>query len=138
MHIDVSPLTLSRAQIDPLRSAILQRELPGLAEALDEQAMRARLQALLFGDESRYQIERCNPGQAIYLGGDFCGLRYEMEVRDQSDGALLEPLVIGRVFQDADACATFMRDTLAPVAARMHGRSELAAFAQAAGRIEAL
>jgi len=138
MHVDVSHPTLNRAQIDPLRSPVLQRELPGLAEALDEQAMRARLQALLFGDESRYQIERCNPGQAIYLGGDFCGLRYEMEVRDQASGALLEPLVIGRVFQDAAACASFMRDMLAPVAARMHGRPELAAFAQAAGRIEAL
>src|SRR5213080_4906977 len=101
--------SLSREQLDPLCSPVLQRELPGLAEALDEQAMRARLQALLFGSDSRYQIERCNPGQAIYLGGDFCGLRYEMEVRDQVGGALLEPLVIGRVFQDGAACATFMR-----------------------------
>ncbi len=138
MHADVSQTILSRAQIDPLCSPVLQRELPGLAEALDEQAMRARLQALLFGSDSRYQIERCNPGQAIYLGGDFCGLRYEMEVRDQVGGALLEPLVIGRVFQDGAACATFMRDKLAPVAARMQGRPELAAFIQAAGRIEAL
>ena len=138
MHADVSYPTLSRAQIDPLRSSILQRELPGLAEALDEQAMRVRLQALLFGDDSHFQIERCNPGQAIYLGGDFCGLRYEMEVRDRVGGALHEPLVIGRVFQDVAACATFMRDTLAPVAARMQGRPELAAFTQAAGRIEAL
>jgi Phosphotransferase enzyme family len=138
MHVDVSYSTLSRAQIDPLASPVLQRELPGLAEALDEQAMRARLQTLLFGGDSRYQIERCNPGQAIYLGGDFCGLRYEMEVRDQAGGALLEPLVIGRVFQDATACATFMRDRLAPVAARMQGRPELAAFAHAAGQIEAL
>ena len=138
MHADVSQPTLTRAQIDPLHSAVLQRELPGLAESLDEQAMRARLQVLLFGGDTRYQIERCNPGQAIYLGGDFCGLRYEMEVRDLVGGALLEPLVIGRVFQDSDACATFMRDMLTPVAARMQGRPELAAFAQAAGRIEAL
>ncbi len=138
MHADVSQPTLSRAQIDPLCSPVLQSELPGLAEALDEQAMRARLQALLFGGDTRYQIERCNPGQAIYLGGDFCGLRYEMEVRDQESGALLEPLVIGRVFQDQATCAAFMRDKLAPVAARMHGRPELAAFTQAAGHIETL
>jgi aminoglycoside phosphotransferase (APT) family kinase protein len=138
MHVDIAHPTLSRAQIDPLRSPVLQRELPGLATALDEQAMRPQLQALLFGDDSRYQIERCNPGQAIYLGGDFCGLRYEMEVRDQASGALLEPLVIGRVFQDAAECATFMREKLAPVAARMQGRPELAAFIQPAERIEAL
>ncbi|MEO7908160.1 MAG: phosphotransferase [Roseiflexaceae bacterium] len=138
MHTDLSQPRLSRAQIDPLRSPVLQHELPGLAEALDEQAMRDRLQTLLFGNDSHYQIERCNPGQAIYLGGDFCGLRYQLAVRNQADGELLEPLVIGRVFRDGNACAIFMRDKLVPVAARMQGRPELAAFAQAAGRIEAL
>ena len=35
--------------------------------------------ALLFGGAG-YSIERCNPGQAIYLAGDFCSLRYEMDV----------------------------------------------------------
>src|SRR5690348_9611634 len=99
MQADVSQSMLRSEQIDPLRSPVLQRELPGLAEALDEDAMRTRLQTLLFGNGSRCQIERCNPGQAIYLGGDFSGLRYEMEVRDQENGALFEPLVIGRVFQ---------------------------------------
>ena len=92
-------IRLTRTQIDPLQSEVLRRELPGLTDALDEQTMRPRLQTLLFGDSSRYQIERCNPGQAIYLAGDFCGLRYEMEVRDSATGRTVEPLVIGRVFQ---------------------------------------
>src|SRR5690349_13937945 len=130
--------TLARAQIDPLQSVVLRGELPGLAAALDEQTMRPRLQALLFGADGRYQIDRCNPGQAIYLAGDFCGLRYEMEVRDHHSGGLFEPLVIGRVFQDRDACVAFMRDKLAPVAARMQNREELAPFATAAALIEPL
>src|SRR2546421_9494282 len=95
--LDLSRAHLTRAQIDPLQSEVLRRELPGLAKALDEQTMGPRLQATLFGATTRFQIERCNPGQAIYLAGDFCGLRYEMEVRDSADGRLIEPLVIGRV-----------------------------------------
>jgi hypothetical protein len=129
---------LDRAQLDPLCSPVLQSELPGLPTALDEQAMRGRLQELLFGAGGRYTIERCNPGQAIYLAGDFCGLRYELELRDQASGKLIEPLVIGRVFQDRDACISFMRDKLAPVAARMQGRPELAPFVTAAALIEPL
>ncbi|HEY3230437.1 MAG TPA: hypothetical protein VGJ87_14540, partial [Roseiflexaceae bacterium] len=135
---DLPTLRLSRAQIDPLQSKVLRRELPGLAKALDEQTMRPRLQAMLFGEGTRYRIERCNPGQAIYLAGDFCGLRYEMEVRDTADGLMIEPLVIGRVFQHQDACAAFMRDKLAPVAEQMRRREELAPFARPAALIEDL
>ena len=138
MRANTSLPRLSRDQLDPLRSPVLQRELPGLAEALDEQVMRERLQTLLYGRDSAYQIERCNPGQAIYLAGDFCGLRYEMEVRDQSSGELIEPLVIGRVFQDRDACAAFLNDKLAPVAERMRGRPEVAPFRNSVAQIEAL
>src|SRR5262249_27162827 len=138
MRIHTALPTLGRAQLDPLHSSVLQRELPGLAAALDEQTMRDRLQALLYGAASRYQIERCNPGQAIYLAGDFCGLRYELEVRDQSNGTLLEPLVIGRVIQDRNAGTAFLRDKLAPVVDRMQGRPEVAPFAQAAAWIEEL
>jgi len=133
-----SDVRLSRTQLDPLRSPVLRRELPGLATALDEAAMRERLQALLFGAGAGYTIERCNPGQAIYLAGDFCGLRYEMEVRDHASGALIEPLVIGRVFQHQDACRRFMHEKLAPVAALMRGREELAPFATPAAMIEPL
>jgi hypothetical protein len=132
----VAPLT--GAQIDPLRSEVLRTELPGLRDALDEQTMRPRLQALLFGESQRYQIARCNPGQAIYLGGDFCGLRYEMEVNDIANQRMLEQLVIGRVFQQHDACAAFMRDKLAPVVERMRGREDLMPFVTPAAVLEDL
>lgn len=118
----------SRAQLDPLLSPMLQSELPGLATALDEDAMRPLLQATLFGDEARHHIDRCNPDRALYLAGDFCGLRYELEVRDTASGEMIEPLVIGRVFQDHMAGAAFLRDTLEPAAARLRGRPDLAIF----------
>jgi hypothetical protein len=134
----IPPQRLTRAQLDPLQSAVLMRELPGLAAALDESIMCGQLQDLLFGARSRFQIERCNPGQAIYLGGDFCGLRYEMEVRDQMTGELSERLVIGRVFQDRDACAAFLRDKVAPIAAQVAGRAEFQPFVATAGLFEPL
>jgi hypothetical protein len=129
---------LTREQIDPLRSEALRRELPGLAEALDEELMRGRLQALLFGADAPTQIERCNPGQAIYLGGDVCGLRYELELRDRESGAAWSHLVLGRVFRDRAACRSFMDTKLGPVAALAEGRPDLAAFARIAASIEAL
>jgi tRNA A-37 threonylcarbamoyl transferase component Bud32 len=129
---------LDRAQLDPLSSPVLQRELPGLAAALDEQIMRERLQTTFFGADSRFVIERCNPGQAIYLAGDFCGLRYEMEVRDTASGEMIEPLVIGRVFQDQSACARFFHDQLEPVAALARNREELAPFVTPIALFESL
>lgn len=129
---------LTRDQCDPLRSPVLQRELPGLATALDEQAMRGRLQALLFGEDSPYRIERCNPGQAIYLAGDFCGLRYELEVRGPDGGPPIELLAVGRVFQHEDARRAFLSEKLAPVAEQARGRPDLAPFARLVAPIDEL
>ena len=129
---------LDRAQLDPLSSPVLQRELPGLAAALDEQIMRERLQTTFFGADSRFMIERCNPGQAIYLAGDFCGLRYEMQVKDTASGQMIEPLVIGRVFRDQAACRRFFHDQLEPVAALAYDREELAPFVTPIALFESL
>ena len=126
--LDGRTARFSRAQLDPLLSPVLQSELPGLAITLDEDAMRPLLQATLFGDGARYQIDRCNPGRAIYLGGDFCGVRYELEVRDTASGETIEPLVMCRVFRDHRARAAFLRERLEPAAARLRGRPELAIF----------
>ena len=118
----------SRAQLDPLLSPRLQSELPGLATALDEVAMRPLLQATLFGAAARHEIERCNPDGAIYLEDGCCVLRYELKIRDAASGENAEPLVIARIFPDHAVCAGFLRDTLEPAAARLHGRPELATF----------
>ena len=131
-----APARLTRDEYDPLRSPVLGRELPGLAAALDEDAMRDRLQAMVFGEDSPYRIERCNPGQAIYLAGDFCGLRYELEVRGPGGELPFEPLLIGRVFQHQDAARSFLREKLAPAAARAHTRPDLAPFARLAAPID--
>lgn len=138
MGTETATAGLTRDQTDPLRSPTLLRELPGLATALDEEQMRGRLQALLFGADAPTQIERCNPGQAIYLGGDVCGLRYELELWDRVSGTRSDALVVARVFAEQGARRRFMQERLAPVAALAEGRPELAAFARVAAPIEAL
>lgn len=59
-------------------------------------------------------------------------LRYQVEAKDNASGEVLEPIVTGRVFPNLSAAAIYMRDKLAPLAARMRRREEVAAFAPAA------
>jgi hypothetical protein len=113
--------------------------LPGLATAFDEEAMKGHLQAALFGaDSSDYVVERCTPTRPLYMPGRSCLLRYRFRARSRASGAVLEPIVTGRVFSNRPACAAYMSDKLAPVAARMRGRPEVAALAAPAALIEPL
>ena len=126
------------AWLDPLRSPVLQDELPGLPTAFDGEAMREYLQIALFGkSHTQYRIERCAPGKAIYVG-DTCALRYELMVKETSSGQTFQPLVVGRMFQDQLACALYMRDKLLPLATLMRGRAEIAPFTAPVAMIEPL
>jgi phosphotransferase family enzyme len=126
------------AQLDPLRSLALQRELPGVKTAFDGTGMRDYLQAALFGaSRADYTIEGCEPGQSVYTG-DCCIIRYELEVKDNSSGQTIKPLVIGRVFPDQPTAAQYLRNKLAPLAKRMQGRAEIAPFAAPVAMIEPL
>jgi ABC-type multidrug transport system fused ATPase/permease subunit/thiamine kinase-like enzyme len=125
-------------QLDPLQNPGLAEALPGLATALDGAAMREYLQIALFGrSRANYQIERCEPGKAIFAGG-MCTLRYQLQVADTANGHSFEALASGRVFGDQWTCATYMRDKLAPLATLMHGRPEIRPFAAPVAMIEPL
>lgn len=125
-------------QLHPLRSPVLQQELPGVKTAFDAQIMRGYLQAALFGEaHPRYAIERCEPGQSVYTG-DCCIIRYQLEVDDSADRHTLQPLVIGRVFQDRIKASQYLRDRLAPLAERMRGREEIAPFVAPVAMVEPL
>jgi hypothetical protein len=113
--------------------------LPGLATAFDEEAMKSHLQAALFGAEgSDYVVERCTPARPLYMPGPSCLLRYRFRARSKTSGLVLEPIVTGRVFANWSTCASYLSSKLAPVAARMRGRPEVAAFAAPAAAIEVL
>lgn len=135
---DVQAPRRSSAQLDPLQSAVLQRDLPALPIAFDSATMRDYLQTALFGKgHSHYQIARCTPGKAIYTG-DSCVLRYQLQIKDSTTGQTFEPLIVGRMFQDQLACAVYMRDKLAPLATLTRGRAEFAPLTTPVAMIEPL
>jgi Phosphotransferase enzyme family len=116
-----------------------QDALPGLATAFDEEAMKGYVQAALFRtDRPSYTVERCTPTRPLYLPGESCLVRYRFRATNSASGEVLEPIVMGRVFPNQSSCAAYMSKKLAPVAARMRGRPEVAAFAEPAAMIDAL
>jgi ABC-type multidrug transport system fused ATPase/permease subunit len=120
---------LEVSHFDLLRNPRLQRELPSLVTAFDAEVMREHLQAALFQDtDGRYIIEGCTPGKATYLAKGGCILRYQLDVRDKASGEVLRPLVNARVFRSQAACKSYLRKQLAPLAAQMRGRPEIAPF----------
>jgi Phosphotransferase enzyme family len=113
--------------------------LPGLSTAFDEDAMKVYFQAALFGTgRSRHIVERCVPTRPLYIPGECCVLRYRFRAREGTTGEVLEPIVMGRVFPNHSTCTAYMSGKLAPLAARMRNRPEVAAFAAPAAMIDAL
>src|SRR5687767_197118 len=101
--------------------------------------MKGYVQAALFGaSPPSYIVERCTPTRPLYIPGECCLLRYQFQARDSTSGEVLEPIVMGRVFPSEPTCAVYMSEKLAPLAARLRGRPEVAAFAAPAATIEPL
>ncbi|HEU5090147.1 MAG TPA: hypothetical protein VFT99_21980, partial [Roseiflexaceae bacterium] len=124
--------------LDPLHSPGLAETLPGLAIALDGDAMRGYIQLALFGkNNATYRVEECKPGKVL-VNGTICSLRYELRVANTATGHIITPLVSGRVFADQWSCAVYVRDKLAPLATLMRGRPEIAPFAAPIAMIEPL
>jgi ABC-type multidrug transport system fused ATPase/permease subunit len=125
----------NRVMLDPLRSPALALELPGLREVLDGTAMARRLRELL---ADGYALERCRAGKALYVPGEGCSVRYQVELRETATGRRFERLVGGRLFSDGDAATAFLRERLAPLVERAAGRTELEAFARPIARVAPL
>jgi hypothetical protein len=122
---------VDRLELDILSSPVLERHFPGVARAFDEEDMRELLQdTLLGGAGGTYRVERCIPGNATYIAGCCCALRYALELRDGDGRAPVPALVNGRVFRNPDMCRGYLDERLAPLAEVMRGRTETTAFAQ--------
>lgn len=118
---------------DPIRQL-----LPGIREAFDEQVMREHVQTALFGARDAFVVESCKPDKPLYLPGKCCSLQYELQVRDRASGAVLEPVVVGRVFPDRTSSAAYMSERLVPLVPRARACAELTPFAEPAAVIEPL
>jgi hypothetical protein len=130
---------LDEGQLDPQFSPALQRELPGMATAFDNQAMQNYLQAALLGKSNpRFTIAGCSSGEAGFLPDGTCTLRYKLEIHDQQTEETHRHLVGARLFHNQLACAVYLRDRLAPLAALMRGRDEVAIFTSSVALIEPL
>lgn len=138
----ILPTPLAGTQAPPfdlLQNSLIQRQLPGLATAFEAEVMREHLQAALIDQaQGCYTIERCTPGKFTYLGEAGCALRYELAVRDRASGEVLEQLVNAWVFPSRLACETYVRERLAPLAARLGGRTEMAPFTRPVAMLDAL
>jgi hypothetical protein len=107
--------------------------------AFDNDVMRGYLQAALFGTSNpRFTIVGCSSGEAGFLPDGTCTLRYKLDLHDQQTGETQRQIVGARLFRHQLACATYLRDKLAPLAALMRGREEVASFTNSAALIEPL
>jgi hypothetical protein len=114
--------------LDPLRSAALSRELPGLAEALTGSAMAPRLQRMLADD---WELLACSPGKPIVEPGKGAGVQYRLELRRRGSAETEEHLVAGRLSPTMDAAEGWLSQ-VAPLADRLDDRDDLRAFARPA------
>jgi aminoglycoside phosphotransferase (APT) family kinase protein len=138
MSTSAATVQLTDSQINPLASAVLNGELPGLKSAFDEQAMRDYLQTALFGGaHARYAIDACEVEQATYLEGPGCLVRYQLAIAD-TGGQPFNTLVSGLLFSTPTACRDYVADRLEPAAQLLAGRADIAPFAQPVAAIEAL
>ena len=125
------------ARLDPLSSGALERELPAVRTAFDAEAMRAHLEAALVGPAGPGRVRRCRPAQAIFLDGDCCLVRYQLEVADGA-GRVQPALVTGRFYADPGRAAAYAAERLPPLTDQVRGRAEVAPFAVPAARVDAL
>jgi Phosphotransferase enzyme family len=124
-------------RLDPLSSGALEHELPVIRTAFDAEAMRGYLEAALIGPDGSAKVRQCRPAQAIYLDGDCCVVRYELDVEDAA-GQALPTLVTGRFYADPDRAAAYAAERLPPLADQVRGRPEVAPFTVPAARIAPL
>jgi Phosphotransferase enzyme family len=125
------------ARLDPLSSGALEHELPVVRTAFDAEAMRTHLEAALIGPRGSAKVRHCRPAQAIFLDGDCCVVRYELDVEDAT-GRVRPTLVTGRFYADPDRAAAYVAERLPPLAALVRGRPEVAPFAVPAACIDTL
>jgi ABC-type multidrug transport system fused ATPase/permease subunit len=115
-------------ELDPLRSPALNRELPGLAEALDGPAMAPHLQRML---GVGWELLSCTAGKAEVTPGEGATLQYRLELRHPAGGAPVAHLVAGRLFPAVAAAERWLA-SVTPLVQRLAGRDDLRAFARPA------
>jgi len=116
---------LEDGDLDPMLSPTLNRVVPGLAEALDAEAMAPRLRAML---ADGWRLEWCTPGRAIVKPAEGVCLLYRLGVRDIRSGLVMEQVVSGRLLPAAESPEDWMGQHVTPLVNQVAGRADVAAF----------
>ncbi|HEX7248231.1 MAG TPA: ABC transporter transmembrane domain-containing protein [Actinomycetota bacterium] len=129
-HVTIAVGSDGEGHLEPLDPAdvhLLLPRFPGLEQAFDDEAVRAHLQQALMGsDRNGHEIVRCHRAQSLYIPGESCLMRYEIVVRNGRGST--PALVNARIFPDEATTRGYLETNLAPLAATVAGRPELAAF----------
>jgi Phosphotransferase enzyme family len=115
-------VALEPAALDARLSAGVRARLPGLEQAMDETAMRARFQAALDGLARASTIEGCARGK-VHLGDEDCVVRYELRIRESPDGPPMPVLVTCRVLRHDGAYPAYLEAARGLAAQARDGRS---------------
>jgi Phosphotransferase enzyme family len=102
---------LRREDIAPLASQALRARFPGLADAMNSEGMKARLQQELFDGAWIEAVER----PKAELSERTCTLQYPLRVR-MTGGEPSSLLVLATMFQDGPSASDHERQVLRPVA----------------------
>lgn len=113
------------ADLGAVEGGSLEAELPGVRRALDREEMAARLQETLVRQAPRTDVVDCRVVSAVLLPADSVVVRYAIVLAD-GDRPPQSLLVTGRVFPDVDHAAAYLAGKLAPLAAQVQSREELA------------
>jgi hypothetical protein len=135
----LAPQGFDAARFDPRQSSILHDELPGLELAFDAEAARGLLQSSLIGGElARYEVAECRPGQASYVPGVCCVIRYQIELRERGGDGSVPALINVRVHPSLETSGSYLDERLAPLAETARLRDDLVTFANPVARIDEL
>jgi hypothetical protein len=124
----VPPPSHGESGLDPLRSPVLTRALPGLHEALTASAMAPRLSGMLADD---WELLACSPGKALVEPGEGATLQYRLELRRRNSNEIVEHIVAGRIFPTEETAGHWLSE-VDELAGRLGGRDDLRAVARPA------
>jgi len=121
------------------RSPLLQKKAPALAEAFNNEHMKAAIGEALFDPANgNYSIVECSAGKALYLSDHIINMQYKLKILDRSNNQTIDTLINARLFRDLAECKAYLDTILTPIADGRDDRPEIKPFARPVGIVERL
>jgi len=122
----------------PNHAGFLNR-LPAFEKVFNPEVMRERFQRLLFEPgQTRYTVESCKPGKAIFRPGDICPMQFVLQVRDSATGQIFPVVINARLAPEVELAHAYRRKYLDPLVPSIARRAEFLPFQVPLGVIDDL